>query len=151
MDTPQHRIDGWIDILWALVVLQGAVLALSVAEVLVMNAMTGFLLVGNLVLTLAATTAAFLAARGIRRRRIWARRLTLVAQWFIIVFATIDAVISILLSGAPPDLIPVMTGLMIPIVILVFLRKTKAAFNVAIEVDVTVDEPTEDPVVGMVA
>lgn len=138
--------------MWALVVLQGAMLVLASIESLVMNAISGFALVGVLGLTVGSATLALRTARGLRERRRWARRVTLIAEWGVLTLGSIEVVATMALAGTPPGLVPVITGIVMPVSVLVLLRKTKSLFVGSSAASAQRTEnasiPTDDPVLG---
>lgn len=151
-ETPpdEQRQRSWLEIVWALVMLQGAFLVLASIESLVVNAVFGFGLLSVLVLTLAGAVITLRTARGLRERKRWARRLTLVAEWFVLAFGTIEVVATLALAGSFAGVVPLVTGVIMPITILVFLRKTKPLFARADEPPTVGVAPTDDPVLGTV-
>lgn len=130
MTQPSHTLElrGLLDIVWAIVLLQGGFLILSTIESLVTNATQGFALISVTVLT---GTGAFLtlrAAHGLRRRKRWAKRLTLTGEWFVLTFGVVELVATQFLDPAGIDLVPLITGVVMPISVLVLLRRTKSLF-----------------------
>lgn len=130
MDT-QHthtQMDEKLGVLWALVLIQGGILVVSTIESLVANAAQGFGLIGVSVLTGVSAVLALYAARGLRRRRLWARRLTLVAESFVLALGVIELVATQFLDNSGLDLVPVLTGVVVPVAVLVLMRTTKPLF-----------------------
>lgn len=138
--------------MWALVVLQGAMLVLASIETLVVNAVFGFTLAGVLGLTVGSAILALRTARGLRERRRWARRVTLIAECGVLVLGLVEVVATMALAGTLPGLVPVVTGIVMPISVLVLLRRTKSLFVGSSAASAQRTEnasvPTEDPVLG---
>jgi hypothetical protein len=137
-----------LEILWALVVLQGAILLTTTVEA----AFLGFVLGGGLaipaVLTATAAVVTLLAARGLRRQRRWARRVLLIGEWFVIAFGALEVVATVLLAQTPPDLVPVVTGILIPATVLWLLRSVKGAFTADTPAVPATTQPADDPILG---
>lgn len=150
--TPSNQ-QSWLEILWALVLLQGGILVLSSVESLFVNALFGFSLIGVLVLTVGGAIVTLRAARGLRLRKRWARRVTLVAEWFVLTIGVLEVGASIAIPGASAGLVPIITRIVVPIAVLVLLRRTKPLFvrSTDVVVDVGDHEPTDDPVLGVLA
>lgn len=148
--TPSAR-QSWIEILWALVILQGGILVLSTIESLFVNALFGFSLIAVLLLTAGGAILTLRTARGLRLRKRWARRVTLVAEWFVLATGVLEVGATIALPGASTGIVPILTRIVIPIAVLVFLRRTKSMFaaDTEAEVEAPDHEPSEDPVLGV--
>ena len=145
--TSTDPIASRIQVLWALVILQGAILLTTTVEA----AFLGFVLGGGLAIpaVLTATTAvvALLAARGLQRRHRWARRVLLIGEWFVIAFGVLEALATVFLAQTPPDLVPLVTGIAIPAAVLWLLRSVKTAFATdAPALPATL--PADDPILG---
>ncbi len=119
---------GLLDIVWAIVLLQGGILVLSATESFVANLTQGFLLIAVFLLTAVAAAATLLAARGLRRRKRWARRLTLTGEWFVLVIGVIELIATQLIDPAGIDLVPLITGAVMPITVLVLMSRAKGLF-----------------------
>lgn len=137
--------------MWALVILQGGILVLSTIEALFVNALFGFSLVIVLLLTAGGAILTLRTARGLRLRKRWARRVTLVAEWFILVTGILEVGATVVLPGASTGIVPILTRIVIPVAVLIFIRRTKSEFVVAPDNDTRegMDEPAEDPVLGV--
>lgn len=123
------RMHEELGIVWSLVLLQGAILVVSTIESLVANAVQGFALIGVSVVTGTAAFLALLSARELRRQKRWARRLTLVAEWFVLTLGTIEVAATQFLDSAGLDIVPFLTGVVVPIVVLVLLHRAKPLFH----------------------
>jgi len=134
LTTTQQR--GLLDIIWAIVLLQGGILVLSASESFIANLTQGFLLIAVFILTALAAAATLLAARGLRQRKRWARRLTLTGEWFVLVIGVIELIATQLIDPAGIDLVPLITGAVMPIAVLVLMSRAKGLF-------VSGDEGTE--------
>lgn len=128
-----HPVQGLLDIVWAIVLLQGGFLILLTIESLVANAVQGFALIGITIITGLAATMTLVAARGIRRHRRWARRVTMVGEWFLLVFGVIELLATQMIDPSGADLIPLVTGIILPVSVLVMLRRSRKVFGPEIE------------------
>jgi uncharacterized membrane protein (DUF2068 family) len=120
--------DELLDVMWAIVLIQGAITLLSFLEALVVGASQGVALVPILTLTGAGAVLALTSARGLRRRRRWARRVTLVAE-SLVLFAGATNFIATLVLAQRIGLVSVLTTIVAPIAVLVLLRKTRDLFR----------------------
>jgi len=129
MDTNTNRSPSdLIDLMWAIVLVQAALLVVVAIESLLFFAFAGPAIAVPFVLTTAATVLAFFAGRGLRRRRRWARRVTLWSEWGLIVLATLDLVLTMILASTLPGLVPLIVGFVLPITMLRLLRRSKGEF-----------------------
>lgn len=120
--------DQLLDIVWAIVLLQGAITLLSFLEALVVGAAQGVALLPILALTGIGAVLALTSARGLRRRRRWARRVTFVAESLVLLAGTINLVASLVLAQRI-GLVSVLTTIVAPILVLGLLRKTRDLFK----------------------
>jgi hypothetical protein len=113
-----------LDVVWAVLVIQGSITVLSTVEAVVVGMATGLIYATwpGVVLTAGGAWLALAAARGIRRRKRWARRVTLVAEGLVLVTGIVNLVLSVWLAGAPLDLVPTLTTIIAPIAVIVLLR-----------------------------
>ena len=121
------RHNGLLDIVWAIVLIQGGITVLSLIEALVLNAFQGGVLLPVVIITGAGAVLAFVGARGLRRRRRWARRLTMVAESLVLVVGGINLGLAAILNQQA-GLMPVLTTILAPAVVLALLRKTRDWF-----------------------
>lgn len=122
-----QRQEEIIGIVWAIVLIQGAITVLSFMEGLVVGAAQGIPLLPAVVLTGGGGAMALVAARGLRRRKRWARRVTLVAESLILALGTINALASIALTQHL-GLMSFLTTIAAPVVVILMLRRTKPLF-----------------------
>ena len=144
----ESQQQSWLEIVWALVILQGGFLVLATIESLVVNAVFGFGLLSVLALTAAGAFVTLRTARGLRERKRWARRVTLVAESVVLVFGVIEMIATAALATSFAGLVPLVTGVLIPITVLVFLRRTKSLFVPATAEPIVETAPSDDPILG---
>lgn len=116
-----------LDIVWAVVLVQGAITLLSFLEALVVGDTQGAALLPILVLTSGGAVLALASARGLRRRRPWARRVTIVAEWLVLLWGVINLVATAVLVQQVA-LMPLLTTVVAPIVVLRMLRRARPSF-----------------------
>lgn len=130
MTTPTDpRTASRLEVVWAIVLLQGAILLMVTLESLVANAVFGFVLIANLALTAGAAVLTLVSARGLRRRRRWARRTTMLGESFLIVLGGFDVVATLILAGTLPGLVPLVVTIGAPIAVLALMRGSKPVFS----------------------
>ncbi len=117
------RGDGTaIEIVRMLVMLQGAIAVLSTVEVLVAGAAFGFVTAPLVLVNLAAATLALWLAAGLARYSRLARRTTIVVQVLILLIATIDLLLALILTQQPLELVPTLVRFVLPITVIRMLR-----------------------------
>lgn len=114
-----------LDVVWAVLIIQGSITVLSALEAVVVGTATGLIYATwpGVALTAAGAWLALAAARGIRRQKPWARRVALLAEGLVLVTGIINVLLSVLLAGAMLDLVPSVTTIMAPIAVIVLLRR----------------------------
>lgn len=117
-----------VDIVWAIILIQGGITVLSLIEALVLSAIQGGALPPVVIITATGAVLAFASARGLRRRRRWARRLTVVAESLVLVFGGINLAAAAILNQQA-GLMPVLTTVLAPAVVLALLWKTRDRFR----------------------
>ncbi|NNF63352.1 MAG: hypothetical protein HKN07_03760 [Acidimicrobiia bacterium] len=124
MDTspPQSTL---VDVAGTLVFMQGAVGVMSVVESGVAT-VAGFAPPTNLLLTAILTVVLFLFARGLRRRSVRSRMWTLRIESLLIVWATVDLALAVVLADSGLGLVATLTRLVVPIATFWLLRRPAA-------------------------
>ncbi len=117
-----------VDIVWAIILIQGGITVLSLIEALVLSAIQGGALPPVVIITATGAVLAFASARGLRRRRRWARRLTVVAESLVLVVGGINLAAAAILNQQA-GLMPVLTTVLAPAVVLALLWKTGDRFR----------------------
>jgi hypothetical protein len=129
MKLTHTQMEERLAVVWSLVLVQGGILVVSTIESFVVNATQGFALIGITILTGFGAALALTSARGLRRLKRWARRLTLVAEWFVLTVGVIELIATQFLDSNGPDVVPVLTGTVVPVSILVLLWHVKPLFS----------------------
>jgi len=135
-----EKREELIGVVWAVVLVQGAITLLSFLEALVIGAFLGVALVPVLLLTGAGAAMALAAARGLRHGRRWARRVTLIAESLILAVGTVNAVASIVLTQQL-NLMPFLTTIAAPVAVILMLRRTKSLVAEPVVAEPVVAEP----------
>ena len=125
-----NRDEGLFGVLWALVIIQGAITVLSAIEALVVAVATGTIIVAwpIVALTTGGAALALAAARGLRNRARWAQRVTIVAEVIVLGSGLVNLALSLLLADAFLDLVPTLTTIVAPIAALVLVGKIAPFF-----------------------
>ena len=122
---------GLLDVAWAVVVLQAGMTLLSALEGslggLLFGSVSAAAVVG--ILNLTGAVLAFAAARGIRKRRRWARRITIVAESLILMLGMLGALASSLIAAETLGLVSIVTTIIAPIVVIAILFNTRSLFS----------------------
>ncbi len=105
-----------------LITLQAAVLITATVEALILGSLLGGAQPATLGLTGGSAALALLAAWGLGRRARWARRLTIIGESFVLLTATIDAILALALIHGLPPLMTLVTGGLVPLAVLALLR-----------------------------
>lgn len=111
-----------------LVLLQGGFVLLSTFEVVLLGLVTGTgaLLVPTVALTGGAAAAVLVLGAGLGRCSYLARRLVIAGEVLVVLAALVDLAMSILLARAPLDPVPTLTRLVLPVAVIVLLRRSRA-------------------------
>ena len=117
-----------VDIVWAIILIQGGITVLSLIEALVLSAIQGGALPPVAIITGAGAVLAFASARGLRRQRRWARRLTVVAESLVLVVGGINLAAAAILNQQA-GLMPVLTTVLAPAMVLALLWKARDRFR----------------------
>lgn len=128
--TKQTADAGLLGVLWAIVLLQGSITLLSVLEAAVGGFALGSILLAAPVITLTAAGAivALASARGLRHRKRWARRVTIAAECLVLATGMLNLLLTAFLANALLGAVPLVTTIMVPITVLVLLRRLKGLF-----------------------
>ncbi|MBT8217469.1 MAG: hypothetical protein HKN74_05260 [Acidimicrobiia bacterium] len=121
---PTPSLDtGWLGVVRVLLVVQGGIAVLSTIEVTVAGAVLGPAIAPLIILNLAAAALTLIAARGVVRRSARSRRLAIVLEWTVLVFATIDLLLAIFLAKRGLEPVPLITRVVVPYLVIRLLRR----------------------------
>ncbi|MBM3677286.1 MAG: hypothetical protein FJW96_05295 [Actinobacteria bacterium] len=125
--TPNVKGDA-VDLARLLVLLQGALLVLSSVEVAIWGVFSGGLVaLGPTAIVTVASAALTLwlaAALGARRRH--ARRVVLVGEGSVLLFALVDLGLALAFLHRPLELVSLLTRLVLPVAVIWLLRRPAA-------------------------
>ena len=123
---------GLIDVVWAIILIQGGVLILSAFEGFIggffFGSLPAALSVGGL--SLSGAILALLSARGIRHRRRWARRLTIIAEWLVLAGGLLNALATSLMAAEVAGLVSVLMTIVVPLTVIIMLHNLRSFFVV---------------------
>jgi len=125
METARRPTDDLLDVVRALLLLQGAILVATTIESLfwgIVFASTG----GPVVMSATSAVVILIARVRLRADRRWARRLVYAVEGLILLSATIDTAISLALAHALLPMVTLLTQIALPISVIVLLRGSRA-------------------------
>lgn len=123
MDTSRRPADDLLDVVRALLLLQGAILVATTIESLIVGAALGT--TGGPVLMSAVAAAAILGARGrLRADRQWPRRLIYVVEVLKLATIAVDAALAFALTRELPPVVALLTQLVLPASVITLLRRS---------------------------
>ena len=117
--------DELVDVARVLVLVQGAVLVTSTIEAGVFASAFAQGGGASVLLTGLAAGATLTAGWGLGRRARWARRLTYLGEAVVLVGAIVDQLLALILAGAPLGLVPALMRLIVPMGVVVLLRRSR--------------------------
>lgn len=127
MASSRRPADDLIDVARVLLLLQGSILIATTIEALIWSAAFAGA-AGTPVWMSGATAAAVLVARArLRPERVWARRLVFVVEGVTLTALAIDTALAILITGALPPVVALLTRLLLPLSVIVLLRRSARA------------------------
>ena len=112
-----------LGVIRTLLLIQGGIALMSTLEALLAAATFGPLAAPVVVLTGGAAFLTLMAARGVVRRSARARKTAIWLEGFVLVFAVVDFFLAIVLAKRGLELVPVLTRVVLPIVIIRLLRR----------------------------
>jgi hypothetical protein len=116
--------DDLLDVARALLLLQGAILIATTIEAIVW-ALVFPGATGSPALMSGVSAVAILVGRSrLRGDRRWARRLVYLVEGVILLTAAIDVVIAVMLAGALPPMVALLTQVLLPISVAALLRRS---------------------------
>lgn len=124
VNTTPRPTDDLLDVGRALLLLQGAILIATTIEALVWAAVFPGASGSPAVMSGAAAVAILLGRTRLRADRPWARRLIYLVEGVIIMTAAVDVAIGLALAHALPPLVALLTQVVLPIAVIVLLRRS---------------------------
>lgn len=115
-----------VEVARVLVLMQGAVLVATAIEAAIFGLAFGPAAGPAFLFSACAAVLTLATARGLGRRRRWARRVTIVAEAAIFAGALLELGLSLLVLGAGIGLVPILTRLVVPVVVIAALRSPAA-------------------------
>jgi hypothetical protein len=126
MERKTPRPDDLVEVVRVLVLMQGAVLVATTIEASLFGLAFGSATGPAVLLTAGAALLTLATARGLGRRRRWARRVTIVAESGVLAGGLLELGLSMLVSGTSFGIVPTLTRLVVPIFAIVALREPAA-------------------------
>lgn len=124
MDNSRRRSNDLLEIARVLLLLQGSILLATTIEALIWG--IAFAGGGGLPFLMSGAAAAviLLARLRLRADRRWTRRLVYGLEGFTLATFAIDTILAIALTGALPPAVAILTRLVLPVSVIVLLRRT---------------------------
>jgi len=118
---------GVLELVQVLVLLQAGFALLSALEVSLAGLFTGTLplLVPTVAVTAATALATLVLVAGLGRHSSLARRLVVVGEALLVLGTLADLALALFLAGTLLDLVPMLTQLVLPVAVIVLLRKSR--------------------------
>jgi hypothetical protein len=132
MERTTGQTGDIVEVVRVLVLMQGAVLVATTIEAALFGIAFGPAAGPAFLFTAAAALLTLATARGLGRRRRWARRLTIVAETVVLAGGLIELGLALALTGAASGLVPILTRVVVPIVVIVALREPSARSSFAL-------------------
>ena len=126
MERTTGQTGDLVEVARVFVLMQGAVLVATTIEAAIFGVAFGPAAGSAFVLTACAAVLTLATARGLGRRRRWARKVTIVAEVAILAGALLELGLSLLVLGAAIGLVPILTRVVVPIVVIAALRSRAA-------------------------
>jgi hypothetical protein len=139
MDTPDDggmerttsQSGDLVEVVRVLVLMQGAILVATTIEAALFGLAFGPATAPTVLITAGAAVLTLAASRGLGRRKRWARRLTIGAEFAILAGALLELALSALVAGAAFGIVPTLTRLVVPVIAIVALREPAARASFA--------------------
>ncbi len=112
-----------VGVVRTLLLVQGGIAVMSTVEAIIAGVALGGLAFPIVLLTAGAAVFTLLAARGVVRRSRRARKTVIWLEGFVLFFAAIDLLLAMALAKRGLELVPTLTRIVVPIVIIRLLRR----------------------------
>ncbi len=124
---------GALDVVWAIVLIQGAITILTGVEAVIGSLAMGVIVPAApiILLSFGGGALALASARGIRRGRSWARRVTRIAEYLVLASGILTVLGSVLLDRRLPGVTSLSVSVIAPLTVIVLLRRNIASFTSA--------------------
>lgn len=126
MERTTSQAGDLVEVVRVLVLMQGAILVATTIEAALFGLAFGPSTAPGVLFTAGAAVLTLAASRGLGRRKRWARRLTISAEFAILAGGLLELALSVLVVGAAFGIVPTLTRLVLPIVAIVALREPTA-------------------------
>ena len=131
MESDRWRADDLLDVVRALLLLQGAILVATTIESAIWS---GFFPAGRgaVLISGAAAVTIFFARARLRADRRWLRRIIYLFEGSILALFVVDIALAALLTHALPPVVAILTQLVLPVSVIAILRRTARALTATI-------------------
>jgi hypothetical protein len=146
MERTTGQSGDLVEVVRVLVLMQGAILVATTIEAAIFGLAFGPASRPAVLLTAGAAILTLTTARGLGRRRRWARRLTIIAEIGVLAGGLLELGLALAFTGAAIGIVPILTRLVVPIIVIVALREpaTRSSFGpIAPPSSVAIPEPVQ--------
>lgn len=127
MDTTRRPTDELLDVARVLLLLQGAVLVATTIEALFWTLVFPGAAGTPFLMTSVTALLVLLARARLRADRSWMRRIVYVVETVILVNLVIDLALAVVITGAVPPIVAILTRFVLPLSVIGLLRKSTRA------------------------
>lgn len=127
MDTTRRPTDELLDVARVLLLVQGAVLVATTIEALFWTLVFPGAAGTPFLMSAAAAVLVLVAGRRLRADRPWTRRTAYVIETVILVNLVIDLALAVVITGAVPPIVALLTRFVLPLCVIALLRQSTRA------------------------
>jgi hypothetical protein len=127
MDTSRRPADELLEVARVLLLLQGSILVATTIEALIWGAIFAGATGSPALMSGVSAALVFVARVRLRADRRWTRRLVYAIEGLTVATLAIDSVLAILLAGALPPAVALLTQLVLPLSVITLVRRSARA------------------------
>lgn len=124
MDTTKRPADELLEVLRVLLLVQGAVLVATTIEAMIWSLAFPGAAVTSVLLSGAAALSVLLARTRLRPGRSRSRRVLYIVEVITLVSFAIDLALGVIVTGAVPPLVAILTRFVLPLSVIALLRRS---------------------------
>ena len=134
MDTTGRHTDELLDVARVLLLLQGAVLLATTVEALIWTLVFPGAAGTPFLMSIAAAVLILVASARVRVDRSWTRRIVYGVEMVILVNLVIDLVLAVVVTGAVPPIVALLTRFVLPLSVIALLRRSARAMRAPVAI-----------------
>jgi hypothetical protein len=127
MDTTGRRTDELLGVARVLLLVQGAILVATTVEALFWTLVFPGAAGTPFLMSIAAAVLILVASARVRVDRSWTRRIVYGVEMVILVNLVIDLVLAVVVTGAVPPIVALLTRFVLPMSVIALLRQSTRA------------------------